>query len=339
MKKMSKIFAALAAMMTVCSSMPAIASAEEEFIDYCQFSTEYYREYNGVDIFTNGNPYKHYDKAYISNDNSQFMLLKKVKNIISFTPAEGVDCKDIDAALDGLLTEEGLAYYSMNDYYKKSDGTSYSIQTASEISENDAKEVYAALKDSGLVTELIFHNDRYRTEDWLVGGKTPGSEGVLTIYYDIPWTKPDELELVKEYFVSHNIQNYTVEDIYCIGENEIVYTVFHPDESVTFEDQLALTQDIAKEFGIAPGMRSGYGLSSYTSEAERFEINLLEYVEGDANLDSSLNLADSVAIMQSIANPDQYELTPQGKFNADIDGNGLTTGDALEIQKQLLNVK
>jgi hypothetical protein len=44
--------------------------------------------------------------------------------------------------------------------------------------------------------------------------------------------------------------------------------------------------------------------------------------------------------MQSIANPDKYQLTPLGKFNADVDGtgNGITNYDALAIQSQLLNL-
>lgn len=61
---------------------------------------------------------------------------------------------------------------------------------------------------------------------------------------------------------------------------------------------------------------------------------------GDANNDSSTDLADAIFIMQSIANPDKYQLTPLGKFNADVDGtgNGITNYDALAIQSQLLNL-
>jgi hypothetical protein len=50
--------------------------------------------------------------------------------------------------------------------------------------------------------------------------------------------------------------------------------------------------------------------------------------------------------MQSLANPNKYgvggtdtnALTEQGKVNADTDGDGLTTNDALRIQEFLLGI-
>lgn len=61
---------------------------------------------------------------------------------------------------------------------------------------------------------------------------------------------------------------------------------------------------------------------------------------GDANLDGSMDMGDVVLIMQSQANPDKYELTNKGKFNADISdtGNGITVGDAKGIQDRLLHI-
>lgn len=68
---------------------------------------------------------------------------------------------------------------------------------------------------------------------------------------------------------------------------------------------------------------------------------------GDANCDGTVDLADVVLIMQSLANPDKYgingtdptHLTEQGSLNADCcDGNGVTTNDAVIIQKYLLKL-
>jgi len=63
-------------------------------------------------------------------------------------------------------------------------------------------------------------------------------------------------------------------------------------------------------------------------------------VYGDANCDNSVNLADTVLIMQSIANPDKYSLTADGANNADVAnrGDGITNSDALTIQKYKLNL-
>ena len=56
-------------------------------------------------------------------------------------------------------------------------------------------------------------------------------------------------------------------------------------------------------------------------------------LSGDADCDSKVNINDAVFVMQSIANPDKYQLSWQGKANADIDGNGITLSDAVTIQE------
>lgn len=63
-------------------------------------------------------------------------------------------------------------------------------------------------------------------------------------------------------------------------------------------------------------------------------------VMGDANDDGELSLADAISIMQSIGNPDEYRLTPQEKYNADVfnPSDGITNNDALAIQKKLIGL-
>lgn len=69
-------------------------------------------------------------------------------------------------------------------------------------------------------------------------------------------------------------------------------------------------------------------------------------VKGDANCDTSADMADVVLVMQSLSNPDKYgengtaevHLTSQGKKNADMNGDGLTVGDAQAIQEMLLKL-
>ncbi len=67
------------------------------------------------------------------------------------------------------------------------------------------------------------------------------------------------------------------------------------------------------------------------------EIEKNDFVYGDANEDGDLTVADATLILQSLGNADKYPLTPQGKLNADIygDGDGVSASDALEIQKIL----
>ncbi|MCR5601717.1 MAG: hypothetical protein K6G33_13355 [Ruminococcus sp.] len=70
-------------------------------------------------------------------------------------------------------------------------------------------------------------------------------------------------------------------------------------------------------------------------------------VEADANVDGHADMSDVVFIMQALTNPDKYgingtaerHLTEQGKINGDMNGDGLTIGDALNIQEMLLGLK
>ncbi|MBD5158700.1 MAG: hypothetical protein HDT23_00370 [Ruminococcus sp.] len=65
-----------------------------------------------------------------------------------------------------------------------------------------------------------------------------------------------------------------------------------------------------------------------------------DIIYGDSNGDGEVSLADAILIMQSISNPDIYELSEQGKSNADVynTGDGITTQDALTIQQVNINL-
>ena len=80
---------------------------------------------------------------------------------------------------------------------------------------------------------------------------------------------------------------------------------------------------------------SSYGRFSIISSAD----TKVSDKKGDSNIDGDTDLADSVLVMQSLANPDNYSLTEQGAINADVYGNndGVTGMDAVGIQYMLLN--
>lgn len=63
-------------------------------------------------------------------------------------------------------------------------------------------------------------------------------------------------------------------------------------------------------------------------------------ISGDANGDGGVDFADVVLIMQSLANPDKYQIAPENRENADVNlkGNGITNADAAAIQKYLLKL-
>lgn len=61
-------------------------------------------------------------------------------------------------------------------------------------------------------------------------------------------------------------------------------------------------------------------------------------VKGDSNDDGGVDMADVVMIMQALANPNKYSLSELGRYNADMNGNGVTVGDAQKIQRILLGL-
>ncbi|MCR5111992.1 MAG: dockerin type I repeat-containing protein [Ruminococcus sp.] len=85
-----------------------------------------------------------------------------------------------------------------------------------------------------------------------------------------------------------------------------------------------------------------------TSTTSSEKVDDSNVVWGDANCDGTVSMADAVLVMQSIANPDKYGLTgsdkdhitAQGQKNADVNGNGngVSSYDALSIQKYMLKL-
>lgn len=60
---------------------------------------------------------------------------------------------------------------------------------------------------------------------------------------------------------------------------------------------------------------------------------------GDVNNDNKVTISDSILIMQSLINADEYKLSDAGKINGDVynNGDGITNMDALIIQKVVAN--
>ncbi|MCR4637621.1 dockerin type I repeat-containing protein [Ruminococcus sp.] len=114
-----------------------------------------------------------------------------------------------------------------------------------------------------------------------------------------------------------------------------------------------LTVGSIEHYDIAYARLRHSGSNNYidirTDDVEKFISASAEAsdIKGDANCDGQMDMADVVLIMQAMANPNKYgidgtaehHLTEQGKINSDMDGNGLTVGDALAIQRKLLGIE
>lgn len=92
-------------------------------------------------------------------------------------------------------------------------------------------------------------------------------------------------------------------------------------------------------YQIDESMAGRYSVVSKAGKAPKAERKDAPGKKGDANIDNVVDLSDVVFIMQTMANPNKYELTPEGRENADVSntGNGVTLEDASVIQIGLLN--
>ncbi|MDE5569077.1 MAG: dockerin type I repeat-containing protein [Ruminococcus sp.] len=111
------------------------------------------------------------------------------------------------------------------------------------------------------------------------------------------------------------------------------YGQFSADEisEMTMEEYMIAANQIKDETGHCLGM-----WCQESVEKREDIIDVLNSIESDANEDGEVNIADAAAIVRHMGNPDLYALTPQGYFNADIDGDGLTGADAIEIQYKVI---
>ncbi len=150
------------------------------------------------------------------------------------------------------------------------------------------------------------------------------------------------LEQMKKYIAENNLDWDIITDA---ASKPFTYTI--PDdntfvisagEDLSAEETYKVAEQIYNDLRLKPFIIT---LDNSSGISEDIVIDMHNNIGGDANNDGELSLADAVSIMQAVGNPDEYALTPQGKFNADISGNydGLTNSDALAVQKKLLNLE
>ena len=144
-----------------------------------------------------------------------------------------------------------------------------------------------------------------------------------------------------------SIQLYVVKEL-GIPEDEVRnevarYFKKHPEIDVwdyahyVLPEEMEAETEPAPEFnGSAKAEKGITAIRTYMSNIDRFKLR-----NGDANNDGELNMADAVLIMQFYANPDKYDITKEGSYNADVNstGDGVTPKDAQKIQIKLLGME
>ncbi|MBR2284545.1 MAG: dockerin type I repeat-containing protein [Ruminococcus sp.] len=309
---MKKIITVLlsAAVLGTCSFLPVRAVGVLPY----EFDERNYSDFTRID---NIEPLiGQYEFAYLLG-NSTIRVIKRTNDYINFTAVS--NAKD---EISSALAEFDKEYViSASSSLGSSDLVEYNLQSAvdNSISTQEAKELCEMLKEKNLIRDCYFSIGMYWHQD--VSYMYPTCYEILGSY--------EETEALLSEFKKRN--NINGEIVYEKAEAPLGMPVvyFYPENELTTSEHFSLSSAIAYETGLIPvSFVPENGLT-----ITQIEIDLFNSVSGDANSDTSANIADAVAVLQYLANEEKYPLTPQGIFNADVDGSdGLTGADATVIQ-------
>ncbi|SFX30225.1 hypothetical protein [Ruminococcus sp. XPD3002] len=254
------------------------------------------------------------DEAFMIPDDDHgavFYFIESYPEMINFKVPKETDrnlIKQIVSEVDDKLVFECETIASGETYncsVKMKDGAIGSV---------NVKKLYNRLSD--VANDLIYRFDQSEI--------TYSACPYLT-EYDLYINEKEITEKLDEYLKDNNVKAALVKQ----SERNTLRIV--PDDDLSFTEHYDLAQDIKDKTGLMPYGFSDTGVPPIIGKT----IHLNNYVNGDANCDKGVGLADALAILQYVANAEKYPLTTQGLFNADIvgEGDGITPLDALEIQK------
>lgn len=209
-----------------------------------------------------------------------------------------------------------------------------------ELTANDARRIKDILVEGGITADMIYSttvNSPHMGYTYLTMMKYPSSvytERTAGLSGAARTAANNELRAetaaVLEKYIEDNNLDFTLKT----SETSIDINLM-PNYEISFEDHLAILKDIHDKTNIGV-----ITILEASAAGENFGgIDLMNAVDGDSNCDEQMDMADVVFIMQALANPNKYQLSEQGSFNADLDGNGITVGDAQAIQNMLFGLE
>lgn len=228
---------------------------------------------------------------------------------ISFTNHYGDKC---------VLWQEATDYFKFDE--KEIEGFSYIALDGTAVTCYDAgTNIYITerILASGDYALYGCYYRYYRKED---GTTFLGTETCPLDFYGYI-LKSEDKEALENYLTDNNIP---YEDN---GEIKLQF-----DKETTVYDQLNVYADIKENTGF---------VCAWTMQEMAIQMSDVEYalpektLNGDANEDGIVDIADAAAIIQHIGNRGRYGLSIQGEANADCynTGDGVTGMDAVAIQK------
>lgn len=229
---------------------------------------------------------------------------------ISFTNHYGDKC---------VLWQEATDYWKFNE--KDMERYSYYLENKKVTCYDGGINVYITEKpyDNGNYSTYGCCYYYYRNED----GTTFARTSTLLLYFDkFVLANENDRETLKNYLTDNNIP-------YKVSGNEITLQF---DKESNVYDKLNVYADIKENTGFVCDWISP-DLAVFVSDVEYALPE--KTLNGDANEDGIVDIADAAAIIQHIGNRGKYGLSIQGEANADCynTGDGVTGMDAIAIQK------
>ena len=329
MKK--NLLSVLAVTAVIASCSPLCVNAEtsgrfdpEKFSDYIMLENDCKAMFEG-----------RYDAVYmkpIDNYGATFYFVQKSPDKISFSVSKEVDENVLEQIIKGIDSHLILSYWNhtTTDNYNctitlKNDEDQYDV-----IDSNTAKKLYNALSEYSNSFDYSYDQYEYNY----------GVYEYLTGYEAMEYSFPLE-EKLNDYLEQNNIKakliKYSDREINLSGQESIGDTFYIvPYDDISIMEHYELAKSIAEETGIRP---HGVSPTGRGGNIEGKSVDFTKYLDGDANCDKQIDMSDVVFIMQTLANPNKYQLSDTGSFNADMDGNGITVGDAQSIQCKLLGLE
>lgn len=259
-----------------------------------------------------------YSMVCVNSLGTQFFGIKSIDNDIAvFNLNDGTALDEVNAALKKEFNE----YYGIVQYPY---GTEYAYQLS--LNTKQAKEVCAFLKEQNMVDSFVYLKDRHSITKFYIP---------YLLTYSIEDKKSLENYIVmmgKDYqLIEKSIDPESGELTDILENAEELRVCIIPKSEKTVSELADFAERIYDETGVTIAATSPVSIT----EEYASSIDIFNFVPGDANCDEKATVADSVAILQSIANNDKYALSAQGKFNGDISGDydGITSADARILQE------
>ncbi len=351
---MKKLISTLMALSLALSSMVALSSNAAIFI-YDSDSDEYQDILDGyrpIDMeiakkyFSGWREIENNGRFYSNEDGSRMIATCQLSSFVAFDLADGISLNDVkDVVWNYCIDNETDLKYSAEirafigvieqDYeyeiYTPGHG-SFSGQEYS-VKVEDAKNLCKILKEKNLISgfKYVNRNQIHYLDAW---------------YMDYPLTSRfvQKSDLEKYYSIqddfAKNFPDYEMKIEEGEYENAVVQFI-PPNENASVEEIMEFSAKINEAYGEKICGGTFFSPTSLgTSDSLGSSIDMYNAVLGDANCDGFVTIADSTLILQSLTNHDEYSLSEQGRYNADVIGDldGVTALDALEIQKLDANV-